>query len=100
MTCTVPQLSVSQRRPPVAVFDSGILVWKGIVEVQGLMAARRSKQMGRSSRGSVRWHPPLPGSLKLNCDGTVNSDRKEVGVGGVFRNENGDFLGAVGKRIG
>lgn len=64
------------------------------------MAARRSKQMGGTSRGSVRWHPPLPGFLKLNCDGTVNSDRNEVGVGGVFRNENGDFLGAVGKRIG
>jgi hypothetical protein len=36
----------------------------------------------------VCWCPPLPGVLKLNCDGFRNS-REKVGVGAVVRNEFG-----------
>lgn len=46
-----------------------------------------------------QWRPPPPHVLKMNCDGSVSSDRHVVGVGVVFRNSSGGFVGAVAHRL-
>ncbi|OIT34659.1 hypothetical protein A4A49_63691, partial [Nicotiana attenuata] len=38
------------------------------------------------------WIKPLPGWYKLNIDGTFNKNDANGGIGGIFRNRNGDWI--------
>ncbi|KAK6937083.1 Ribonuclease H domain [Dillenia turbinata] len=40
----------------------------------------------------VRWRCPEEKMLKLNVDGAVNIDGKQVGAGGIFRNHKGRWI--------
>ncbi|KAK6793625.1 hypothetical protein RDI58_007078 [Solanum bulbocastanum] len=41
----------------------------------------------------VKWFHPPPAKLKLNVGGAFCLDKKVVGIGGVVRNHNGDWIG-------
>ncbi|KAJ7982470.1 Ribonuclease H [Quillaja saponaria] len=40
----------------------------------------------------ISWSKPETGYIKLNSDGAVANAQSRAGCGGVFRNENGDWL--------
>lgn len=40
----------------------------------------------------VIWSPPKTGWVKGNCEGTFYPNTNISGCGGIFRNNNGDFL--------
>lgn len=75
-------------------------MWKGILEVQSVIAERSPSQTVVPRRGSGTWCPPPLGWLKLNWDGsTVSSNQEQVGAGVIVRNADGGFIGAVGQRL-
>lgn len=49
---------------------------------------------------TVSWQPPEMGWMKLNTDGACQNGNRQMGVGGLIRNENGvwirGFMGRVG----
>lgn len=73
--------------------------WHGMLEVEK-MASRDKSVIRETAQGrNRRWTTPSFGSLKMNCDGSVSSDQSQVGVGVVFRDDRGGFVGAMGQRI-
>ena len=52
-------------------------------------------------RGQFRetWSPPKRGWFKINTDGVVFKDTGQSGIGVVVRNEKGDLMGAMSKKI-
>ena len=49
---------------------------------------------------SICWQHPPNGHCKLNCDGSVNSSMKNVAVGGVFCDSNGQVIFAYAADVG
>ncbi|KAK4734382.1 hypothetical protein R3W88_008643 [Solanum pinnatisectum] len=47
---------------------------------------------------SINWTPPPTGTFKLNIDGATNITKGIGGIGGVIRNNKGDWvIGFIGK---
>ncbi|XP_019257813.1 PREDICTED: uncharacterized protein LOC109236036 [Nicotiana attenuata] len=46
----------------------------------------------------TRWYKPSINTIKLNCDGAFSSTNNAVGIGGTFRNSNGDWILGYQKR--
>ncbi|XP_019229975.1 PREDICTED: uncharacterized protein LOC109210947 [Nicotiana attenuata] len=46
----------------------------------------------------TRWHKPPINTIKLNCDGAFSSTSNAAGMGGCFRNSNGDWILGYQKR--
>ena len=46
----------------------------------------------------VAWKPPRVGHYKVNTDGAVFSNRKQVGAGVIIRDEVGDVVAALSKK--
>ena len=44
------------------------------------------------------WQPPSQGFYKVNMDGVVFTNRKQVGVGVIIRNGNGEVITALSKK--
>ncbi|XP_019231586.1 PREDICTED: uncharacterized protein LOC109212401 [Nicotiana attenuata] len=40
----------------------------------------------------IRWYKPPKNAIKLNCDGAFSSTNNAAGIGGLFRNSNGDWI--------
>ncbi|XP_019235877.1 PREDICTED: uncharacterized protein LOC109216198 [Nicotiana attenuata] len=40
----------------------------------------------------TKWHKPPINTIKLNCDGAFFSTKHAAGIGGSFRNRNGDWI--------
>ncbi|XP_019235374.1 PREDICTED: uncharacterized protein LOC109215717 [Nicotiana attenuata] len=40
----------------------------------------------------TRWYKPPKNAIKLNCDGALSSTNNAAGIGGLFRNSNGDWI--------
>nr|XP_009790931.1 PREDICTED: uncharacterized protein LOC104238303 [Nicotiana sylvestris] len=40
----------------------------------------------------IRWNKPPQNIIKLNIDGAFSKSTLEAGLGGVFRNKNGDWI--------
>ncbi|XP_061998920.1 uncharacterized protein LOC133716217 [Rosa rugosa] len=49
-------------------------------------------------KGRPSWNPPLPGMLHLNTDGAFVPSLNYSGMGGVIRNENGEFIAGFSSR--
>lgn len=47
----------------------------------------------------VKWLPPRPGCYKVNVDGAVFSKRKQVGIGVVIRDNLGEVVAALSKKM-
>ncbi|XP_019228339.1 PREDICTED: uncharacterized protein LOC109209514 [Nicotiana attenuata] len=46
----------------------------------------------------IKWHPANATNYKLNIDGSCSSTQQKYGIGGVFRNHQGNwFMGFAGK---
>ena len=45
------------------------------------------------------WRPPKPGWYKVNTDGAMFEDIKCCGVKVVIRNERGEIIGALSKKL-
>ena len=45
------------------------------------------------------WKPPPRGLFKLNVDGAVFADQRAAGVGALIRDEEGNVIGALSKKI-
>lgn len=41
---------------------------------------------------TIKWLPPTTTSFKLNIDGIFKDKYKKGGIGGVFRNNHGDWI--------
>lgn len=48
----------------------------------------------------MKWDPPPPGWHKLNIDGAFHKNPGMAGIGGVIRDDNGEFVPAFAKNIG
>ena len=57
------------------------------------------KVVHQSTPPKQHWKPPTMGQLKINVDATVRQNKSFNGVGLVIRNEEGEVLMAVSKRI-
>ncbi|XP_075104148.1 uncharacterized protein LOC142178469 [Nicotiana tabacum] len=40
----------------------------------------------------IKWDKPPKDMIKLNCDGIFSSNNSAAGLGGAFRNSNGDWI--------
>ncbi|KAE8663709.1 hypothetical protein F3Y22_tig00112921pilonHSYRG00052 [Hibiscus syriacus] len=49
---------------------------------------------------SFPWVPPPSGFFKLNVDAAVSSDWKKSGIGGIWRDHSGSFLGSFQESAG
>ena len=49
---------------------------------------------------SILWSPPPIGSFKFNVDGPTRGKPGPAGIGGVFRNCNGDVLFMFSEYVG
>ena len=47
----------------------------------------------------VKWDPPLSGCYKVNVDGAMFSKRKQAGVGVVIRDEAGQVVVALSRKL-
>lgn len=69
----------------------------GSVEDFKAMGKRTCTQIGFSN---IRWECPIPGMVKLNCDGAVKSYAQAAACGGVLRDHNGAFLCGFAVKLG
>jgi hypothetical protein len=46
-----------------------------------------------------QWIPPPQGSIKMNCNGSVNNDKSQVGIGVILRDASGALVGAMSQRL-
>lgn len=53
----------------------------------------RGDQISHKSVVNISWHSPPLGFIKLNTDGSALSNPGQLGVGGVFRDEFGNWMG-------
>ncbi|XP_019236284.1 PREDICTED: uncharacterized protein LOC109216573 [Nicotiana attenuata] len=44
------------------------------------------------TRIDIKWDKPPNGTIKLNIDGAFSSNNKVAGLGGTFKNSNGDWI--------
>ncbi|CAK7323220.1 unnamed protein product [Dovyalis caffra] len=70
--------------------------------LEEIWAAQTSNVTNLSSSllvaGSDRWTKPPLGKLRSNVDGAVDSGQKNISVGVVIRDENGDFIAATTRK--
>lgn len=57
-----------------------------------LTLAKSSLAKGRQEDRWIRWIPPIPNWIKLNCDGSFNPNKGCAGSGGVFRDQTGSWV--------
>ncbi|GMI72547.1 hypothetical protein like AT5G42905 [Hibiscus trionum] len=63
-------------------------------------ATRNCGRAGPNSRDVVKWQPPNPGRVKVNIDGAVRGAVKQASIGGVIRNDAGDWVFGFVRNIG
>ena len=70
-------------------------------------ASEYAKEVGEEpqppSRGQApgrnKWCPPRHGRYKVNVDGAMFTSQRSNGIGVVIRNENGQIMGAMSKKL-
>ncbi|KAK9921713.1 hypothetical protein M0R45_030213 [Rubus argutus] len=88
-----------QPKPSDVLYESSVSIWKGILDVERMVSIDKMEKRGTAQGRNRRWTTPTLGSIKMNCDASVSDDRRQVGVGVVFRDARGGLVGAMGQRI-
>lgn len=67
--------------------------------VEYQMLAQHKEKRQAQSNIQVKWTLPNPGYIKLNVDGAVKENPEQGGIGGVFRDHNGQWIGGFSCKI-
>ena len=66
-----------------------------LTEFHGNSVERSERKLARTQR----WAPPVAGVYKVNYDGAYFADKEKAGIGVVVRNEQGQVMGSLAKKI-
>ncbi|PRQ43460.1 putative ribonuclease H-like domain, reverse transcriptase zinc-binding domain-containing protein [Rosa chinensis] len=87
-----------QPRPALVIFNQCYSIWTSLITVQERETCDR-RNNGVIAPDIVRWTPPSPQGLKLNCGESVSNNGSHVGIGALIRGGDGNLVLAVGERL-
>ncbi|KAF3956414.1 hypothetical protein CMV_018453 [Castanea mollissima] len=76
------------------------LHFEALQRVKEFYCAANWKAPTQSVHKPIRWEKPPMGWIKLNTDGSLSGDLGLAGGGGVFRNEEGEWILGYSRHIG
>uniref|UniRef100_A0A803NHT6 Reverse transcriptase domain-containing protein n=1 Tax=Cannabis sativa TaxID=3483 RepID=A0A803NHT6_CANSA len=82
-----------------AIYSSNVPAPAAATFCSNVSAPTAATSCRSSSRDKVTWHPPPSSGIKINVDAAVNSVSKQLGVGAIVRNHNGQVLAALSMPI-
>ncbi|XP_075100579.1 uncharacterized protein LOC142176528 [Nicotiana tabacum] len=59
----------------------------------------KNTSSNKKVKTEIKWHKPPKNMIKLNRDGAFSSNNNATGLGGTFRNSNGDWIIGFHKAI-
>ena len=83
-----------KRRPGPVIVRSSL---KLLEDFQS--ANERPSRPRTENQSSATWKPPPPGSFKVNVDGALFSKTKQSGVGVMVRDEEGNVIAAMSRKL-
>jgi hypothetical protein len=69
-----------------------------LMEFRKANLVSNQSQDSSSSKADEKWEPPPRNTIKINWDAAVATEKKEIGIGLIARDETGKFVAAVSKK--
>ncbi|XP_062012980.1 uncharacterized protein LOC133729456 [Rosa rugosa] len=94
--CGCPTAQEILTAPPFSIQNRNDKLWSDNAKNASTIVACT---MAWRTKARVHWSPPMSGLLCMNVDGAYVSSLQHGGIGGVLRNEKGEFIAGFAYRV-